>query len=151
MYTPNGRHIVFFSGTGGLISAVWIMNSDGSDKRRLTAPALEGFAYDVSPDGHHIVLNDHQSTPRPTSIFVMNLNGTHLTRLTNHGKAHDGQASYSPDGSKIVFTSDRGRSSGALDLYIMSRDGSHVKRITRGLTVACPDINCATPTWGAKP
>jgi Tol biopolymer transport system component len=150
MYTPNGRHIIFFSATGGLISAVWIMNSDGSDKRRLTAPALEGFAYDVSPDGHHIVLNDHQSTPRPTSIFVMNLDGTNLTRLTNPGKAHDGQANYSPDGSKIVFTSDRGRPSGGWGLYIMNRDGSDVKRIMRGLTVACPDGNCATPTLGGE-
>ena len=51
VYTPDGRQIVFFSGTGGLISAVRVMHSDGSDKRRLTAPALEGFAYDVSPDG----------------------------------------------------------------------------------------------------
>jgi Tol biopolymer transport system component len=151
VYTPDDGQIVFFSGTGGLISAVWVMDSDGSDKRRLTAPALEGFAYDVSPDGEHIVLNNHQSTPRPTAIFVMNMDGTNLTQLTNPGNAHDGQASYSPDGTKIVFTSDRGRSSGALDLYIMNRDGSDVKRITTDLTVACPDLNCATPTWGAKP
>ena len=97
------------------------------------------------------VLNNHQSTPRPTAIFTMNMDGMKLTQLTNPGNAHGGQASYSPDGSKIVFTSDRGRSSGALDLYIMNRDGSDVKRITTGLIVTCPDGNCATPTWGAKP
>jgi Tol biopolymer transport system component len=148
VYTPDGKQIVFFSATGGLTSAVWRMNSGGSGKRRLTAPAFEGFAYDVSPDGEHIVLNNHQSTPRPSAIFVMNLDGRNLTRLTKSG---NGQASYSPDGTRIVFTSDRGRPAGAMEIYTMNPDGSDVKRITTDLTVACPDLNCATPTWGAKP
>lgn len=151
VYTPDGKQIVFFSATGGLTSAVWRMNSDGSDKRRLTAPAFEGFAYDVSPDRQQIVLNNHQSTPRATAIFVMSLDGRNLTQLTKSGKAHDGQASYSPDGTKIVFTSDRGRPAGAVEIYTMNPDGTGVKQITAGLTVACPDGNCATPTWGAKP
>jgi TolB protein len=148
VYTPHGNQIVFFSATGGLISAVWRMNSDGSCKKRLTAPAFEGFAYDVSPDGEHIVLNNHQSTYRPTAIFVMNMDGKKLKQLT---KPRSGQASYSPDGSKIVFTSDRGRAAGAYEIYTMNSDGTGVEQITTGLTVACPDGNCATPTWGAKP
>jgi len=148
IYTPSGDQVVFFSATGGLISAVWRMNSHGLDKKRLTAPAFEGFAYDVSPDGEHIVLNNHQSTPRPSAIFVMNMDGTNLKPLT---KPRNGQASYSPDGSKIVFTSDRGRAAGAYEIYTMNQDGTGVKQITNGLTVACPDGNCATPTWGAKP
>jgi Tol biopolymer transport system component len=151
IYTPDGKQIVFFSTKGGLISAVWIMDADGSHKRQLTAPAFEGFAFDVSPDGQHIAVIDHQNTPRPTAILQIDPDGKHLKQLTRPGSAHDEDPAYSPDGTKIVFASDRGGAVGAMDIYIMNPDGSDVQRITTGLTVACPDLNCVTPTWGAKP
>ena len=50
-YTPDGKQIVFSSTMGGYISAVWIMNRDGSHQRRLTAPALRAAASDISPSG----------------------------------------------------------------------------------------------------
>ena len=40
-YTPDGKQIVFASQAGGLVSAVWIMNADGSNKRRLTDAPIE--------------------------------------------------------------------------------------------------------------
>lgn len=43
-------------------------------------------------------------------------------------KAYDAEASYSPDGKWIVFTSNRG---GDLDLYAMRADGSDVVQLTR--------------------
>jgi Tol biopolymer transport system component len=151
IYTPDGKRIVFFSTTGGLISAVWIMDADGSHKQQLTAPAFEGFAFDVSPDGQHLVVINHQNTPRPTAIFQMDPDGKHLKRLTQPGNAHDEDPAYSPDGTKIVFASDRGGATGAIDIYVMNSDGSNLQRITTGLTIACPDLNCVTPTWGTKP
>jgi TolB protein len=151
IYTPDGQHIVFFSTTGGLISAVWIMDADGSHREQLTSPEFEGFAFDVSPDGQHIVVINHQNTPRSTAIFVMTPEGKHLIRLTQPHGAHDEDPAYSPDGSKIVFASDRGGAPGAMDIYTMNPDGSGLQRVTTGLTAACPDLNCVTPTWGAKP
>jgi Tol biopolymer transport system component len=161
MYTPDGKQIVYFSTTGGLISAVWIMNANGSHKTQLTRPAFEGFAFDVSPDGNQLAVIDHQNTPRPTAIFTMNPQGKRLKRLTDPGKAHDVEPAYSPDGTKIVFASDRGGTTGALDIYIMNADGSNLQRITTGISSACrpvvsfpsltTDLNCVTPTWGAAP
>jgi Tol biopolymer transport system component len=153
-YTPDGSQITFVSTQAGFISVVWIMNSDGKHQRRLTQATLEGFPADVSPDGEHILVVNHESTPiTPNQIFRMNLNGTDLDRLTNPGKGHvDLPGTYSPDGTKIVFPSDRLSGNQSLDLFVMNADGSGIHRIASGLTVGgCPDGNCVTPSWGPKP
>jgi Tol biopolymer transport system component len=153
-YTPDGSRITFVSIQAGFISVVWIMDNDGTNQRRLTQPALEGFPADVSPDGQHILVVNHESTPvTPNEIFRMNLNGTGLTKLSNPGKGHsDLPGTYSPDGTKIVFPSDRLSNNFSLDLFIMNADGSDIHRIASGLTVGgCPDGNCVNPSWGPKP
>jgi Tol biopolymer transport system component len=62
-------------------------------------------------------------------IYVSDLNGKVLRQLTTE-PGYDAEATVSPDGKKIVFTSDR---SGDLELYTMNIDGSDVKQITFGL------------------
>ena len=49
------QHILYASAEGRTVSAIWIMNVDGSNKRRLTPAALEAASPDVSPDGSHVV------------------------------------------------------------------------------------------------
>ncbi len=62
-------------------------------------------------------------------IFVSDLEGNILKQLTNE-PGYDAEATLSPDGSKIVFTSDR---TGDLELYTMDVDGSNVTQVTSGL------------------
>lgn len=62
-------------------------------------------------------------------IFVTDLKGNITKQLTN-SPGYDAEATVSPDGKKIVFTSDR---SGDLELYTMNIDGSDVKQITTDL------------------
>lgn len=62
-------------------------------------------------------------------IFVANLKGEIIDTLTNH-TGYDAEATVSPDGEKIVFTSDR---SGDLELWTMNIDGSDQKQVTTGL------------------
>lgn len=62
-------------------------------------------------------------------IYVSNLKGEVVNQLTNK-KGYDAEATVSPKGDKIVFTSDR---SGDLELYTMNIDGSDVKQITNEL------------------
>ena len=61
-------------------------------------------------------------------------------RLT-HGPGINTSPSYSPDGSQIVFESDRG---GGQQIYIMNADGSDQHRISFG------DGRDATPVWSAR-
>ncbi len=62
-------------------------------------------------------------------IFTADLNGKLLHQLTDT-PGYDAEATLSPDGSLIVFTSMR---SGDLELYTMKPDGSEVKQVTFGL------------------
>ncbi len=62
-------------------------------------------------------------------IFTADLEGNLLKQLTDT-PGYDAEATLSPDGSLIVFTSIR---SGDLELYTMKTDGSDVKQVTFGL------------------
>lgn len=99
------------------------------------------------PDGKHILYasTHHQAKNCPEQptikgkylwgvfsefdIFVADENGTIVKQLT-HSAGYDAEATVSPIGDRIVFTSTR---NGDLDLYVMDIDGSHVKQITFGL------------------
>lgn len=62
-------------------------------------------------------------------IFVANLDGEIIDTLT-HSPGYDAEATVSPQGDKIVFTSTR---SGDLELWTMNIDGSEQRQITDGL------------------
>jgi len=59
-------------------------------------------------------------------IFVADLKGNIVKQLTSE-PGYDAEATVSPKGDKIVFTSTR---NGDIDLYTMNLDGSDVKQIT---------------------
>lgn len=62
-------------------------------------------------------------------IFVADEKGNIKKQITNTS-GYDAEATISPDGKFIVFTSTR---NGDLDLYICDIEGNHVKQITTGL------------------
>jgi TolB protein len=73
----------------------------------------------------------------------VNADGTGETRLTN-SPGFDGDPSWSPDGTKIAFASDR---SGTREIWVMDADGSNPKQLT-----TAPNLN-QNPSWspdGAK-
>lgn len=59
-------------------------------------------------------------------IFVADLEGNIVKQLTDN-PGYDAEATLSPDGSKIVFTSTR---SGDLELWTMNTDGSDLRQVT---------------------
>lgn len=62
-------------------------------------------------------------------IFTADLKGNIKKQLTDR-KGYDAEATVSPKGDLIVFTSDR---SGDLELYTMDLNGGNVKQVTNGL------------------
>ena len=108
--------------------------SGDEDKSPLPLPAdrtvaidmAEGswMSLDVSPDGTTIVF-DHLG-----DLFTIPVTGGEATQLTS-GMAFDAQPRFSPDGTRIVFTSDR---SGGQNIWVMSLDGSDTTQVTKGAT-----------------
>jgi Tol biopolymer transport system component len=151
-FTPNGREIVFESQFGGLDSAVWIMNRDGTRRRRLTEAPLEAGPLDVSPDGTRILFVNHGNLPLPNSAFIMDLDGRHIKQLTHLDNVHEDPFNFSPDGRKILLVSDRLNAPFTFDLFTMNPDGSGLTKIAAGPSCpADPNGNCATAAWGPKP
>jgi Tol biopolymer transport system component len=99
------------------------------------------------PDNKHVLFAsthlDNKSCPPPPEtkgayawplyksydIFVSDLKGNITSQLTKE-PGYDAEATVSPDGKKIVFTSTR---SGDLELWIMDIDGGNQKQLTSGL------------------
>jgi dipeptidyl aminopeptidase/acylaminoacyl peptidase len=63
-----------------------------------------------------------------SDIYVLDVDGSGEKRLTDT-PGLDGFPSWSPDGEKIVFASDR-EGGGNWDLYVMDSDGSDQRRLT---------------------
>ncbi len=61
------------------------------------------------------------------NIYEADLDGTNLIPLTS-GASYSAECAYSPDGSKIVFASNR---DGYMNIYTMNSDGSDVYQVTR--------------------
>lgn len=59
-------------------------------------------------------------------IYTADPDGTHIKNLTN-SPGYDAEATISPNGKKIIFTSER---DGDLELYSMDINGKNIKRLT---------------------
>jgi len=94
-------------------------------------------ASDFTPDNRHL-LSYSSAGGRETSVFMTDLDGSNIRRLTHSGSI-DVEAKVNPKtGTDIVFVSGRG---GMPQLYRMSIDGTDVSRLTTG------EGEAVNPSW----
>lgn len=100
-WSHDGTKIAFTSDRDG-DPEIYVMNSDGSNPRRLTnAPGRDAhpfFSYDAS----RIIFQSPRANGVDTNIYVMNSDGSNVVKLTNL-KGFAGVPVYSPDERLIVF------------------------------------------------
>jgi Tol biopolymer transport system component len=102
-WSPDGAMIAYGDDQGGIS----VMRPDGSASRRV--PGTEQGEYPSwSPDGAKLAFMAHREKASAANfeIYVVNLDGTGLKRLTN-APGEDGWPAWSPDGARIVFASQR--------------------------------------------
>ena len=94
--------------------------------RQLSFTTTEGtwISVDVSPDGQHIVFD------LMGDIYRMPFSGGKAEPLTK-GMAYDVHPTYSPDGSKILFISDR---TGSDNAYVLDLESMEVTQMTQEST-----------------
>jgi len=122
----NGR-IAFVANLSGTFQ-LYTINPDGSDMIQLTnLPPTDNPLWipDYSPDGQHILFSHDMSGA--LELYVINSDGTGLIQLTADGSVNL-FARWSPNGSRIVFSSDLGR--GVLQIVTMAADGSDRRNLT---------------------
>jgi Tol biopolymer transport system component len=106
---------------------VFVTSTDGSGvTTRLGYDEGRDLAFSWSPDGARIAFLHAVESTQDADIYTMATDGSDVRRLTDK-PGIDAFPTYSPDGTRIAFQSDRG---GQADVYVMDADGSNVVRLT---------------------
>ena len=160
-WSPDGTRIAFNSNQSDNYE-IWSMNEDGSDRRKITSEKEKNYAPSWSPDGTRIAfIGERKDAAGDASveIFVINSDGSDFKQVTDSStwvssaepSAESGQGhsekvrwnsvpTWSPDGSKILFASNRDDTRPIL--YTMNPDGSDQKKL--GLFF---EVDGTQPDW----
>lgn len=144
-FSPDGKRLIFQSKRDNRpCDQIYTMNIDGSNVRMVSSGEGRTTCSYFFKGGKKILygsthLGAKECPPNPDfskgyvwaiyptyDIFTANADGTNIKQLTKTA-GYDAEATVSPDGKKIIFTSMR---DGDLDLYVMDTNGKNVKRLT---------------------
>jgi TolB protein len=148
-WSPDGNHITFEAYLAGTQydadnqpagkPEVYVIDSDGSNLKRLTEdPRYDGQPI-WSPDGNRILFTAHRGNFWPfgsngyglprMDLYLIDPDGSNETRLThNSGASH---AAWSPTSDQIAFLGNEESSNDSYDdLYVINADGTNRIRLT---------------------
>ena len=126
-WSPDGKTLLFESTLSGK-SSIYIISSDGTGLRHVTADTSESIQPNWSPDGQRIVFSSDRSGH--TELYTMNVDGTGLTRLTTMNGGGWYQSSFSPDGKWIAFQGRPDFGETRDRVFIVGVDGSGLRQLT---------------------
>ncbi len=139
------KRLIFQSTSGGFAcDQIFSMRLDGTDRRLVsTGKGRTTCSYFLPGDSIVIYASTHAASPdcppppdrskgyvwqlyNEFELYFAKTDGSLIRRLTNNSK-YDAEATVSPQGDKIVFTSMR---DGDPEIYVMNSDGSDQQRLT---------------------
>ncbi len=160
-WSPDGKYISFISSRQGTSSQVWLMDRRGGEAIKLTDVKNDLGSYSWSPDSKKLllVMNDVKDTsknkpPKPYIInryqFKQDVTGyrydtgrnhlyifdiaTKKTEQLTNGIYNEGDAKWSPDGTRIAFVSNRSEEPDRnenSDIWIIdAKKGAQPKKLT---------------------
>jgi Tol biopolymer transport system component len=123
-WSPDGQRIAFLSHRNGVYE-IYIMNADGSGVEKL--PDSESGSFAWSPNGRQILFTgvsiDPDCCPRPTGLYVVNVDGTGRRLVTRSPDLNGGD--WSPDGRRIAVSQQEST------VYLVNADGSGKRLLLR--------------------
>lgn len=144
-FSADGQRLIFQATWPGITECdqIYTMDLEGRDLRQVSTGVGRTTCGYYFPAGDRVLFGSthHVSEACPAKpdysrgyvwplddyeIYTARPDGSDLRRLT-HSPGYDTEATISPDGSTIVFTSVRG---GDLDIYTMNADGGDVRQLT---------------------
>lgn len=148
VWSPDGRKIAFLGGSPAPgTTDLYAMNADGSGVAKLFTVGMPASRFDWSPDGTRFVF---AGKPRKAfgyrlrlspDLFLVNVDGSGLSRLTSADRTASTDPSWSPDGTRIAYVrQDYPLYNG--DVHVMSADGTGDVSLTADALI--PD---ASPRW----
>ena len=141
-WSPDGKRIAFVSDRDGppRYFDIYVMDADGSNLQRLTNDPRDDRFPAWSPDSERIVFGARREGHFETKfavtyeIYVMDADGGNQRRRTKN--LHDDRSpSWSPDGTRIVFSARRDghvqdKWGLTYEIYVMDADGGNEQRLT---------------------
>ncbi len=137
-YSPDYRSILYLSYFNGS-PRIYIIDPATRQQRLLLQSINPLFAPRWSPDGKWVLYSMAQAGN--TDIYKISAAGGGTAVKLTDSPGIDIGGSFSPDGAKIVFESDR---SGSQQAYVMNADGSNQRRISFF------GGRSATPEWSPR-
>lgn len=136
--SPDGKKIAFTSSKVQYSrwkvpqTNLFVANIDGTEIKQLTDTREYAGHPRWSPDGSHILFTCAENPVDQTDggIFSIKSDGTDFRKILGGISRYGVEASWSPDGRKIVFNYCFERK-GADDIYIINADGSNLTRVTK--------------------
>ncbi len=136
--SPDGTKIAFTSYPRGIPSILIHSVETGRNLRFYNQAASMNMASDFTPDSQQVVLSSTAGNLRYAQLFIANVDGTNLRRLSN-SQAIEVEPKVNPKtGRELVFVSGR---SGMPQIYKMNMDGADVVRLTSG------EGEAVNPAW----
>ncbi len=134
-FSSDGSKILFTSNRSNSRNEIYVMNPNGSGVTRLTNIAGGNTSAVFSPDGTKITFISSRNGGQ-RNLYIMDADGSNPIQLTtNQGFSNTANnPSFSGDGSRIAFDSDRGAIGNANhDIFSINPDGTNELRLTNAI------------------
>jgi Tol biopolymer transport system component len=129
-WSPDGKTIAFHEDTSGAgCYETFVMAADGTNPHQVTPDGSCNWAPGWSPDGTKLAIGSTRDGD--FDIYVMNPDGSAATQVGARSGRNDAFPVFSPDGTKIAFTSwDTNLDPNTADVYVMNVDGTGRTQLT---------------------